>query len=536
MTSNVEKLSRQLLEAARVKFRASLPSNAATLWTRFPGRTGVVLSGGGARGAYEAGVLLAFQDASMPTHLLAATSIGSINAASYAAHSDPITEDGTPGFVGNAEHCVESWMQVSPPAVGIDWFRYILVLAGLTCATAGFGNFIREWVHEQGIYVHFGHPLIAWFAFGLMGTAVVFLYDQLSYMGHVVYTLWHRGSWKPDKKKVSNSALANVLVWGGALVALSASHLHVAATEVLDFTSRSFLLGVAAIAFVIALGYRFRTYVSLLSHRFLRIPLRSGLFPNFERTRFLRDRIPADGLKRSAICVLMSAADVNSGAETYFINRPVDELFPAGTVSTSFTQGELHCPQDPLLAMIASSAFPMVYEAVPMQGRLWTDGGIISNQPIRPAIRMGVDVLFLMLLEPRHPRRDEIKTFLDLGVRAMDILRAQNLRTDLNSLNTVNALCEEQAVRLGVRPEQLRVRVGERHYRYVKAFTIEPDDPLPTAILDFSSTTAAPAILQGYLDGARAVHSFADYVAAAPEHLPVMEVELVAASTANIRS
>ena len=39
--------------------------------------------------------LMAFQDAEVPTHILTATSIGSINAASYAAHSE--------GFVGKAD-------------------------------------------------------------------------------------------------------------------------------------------------------------------------------------------------------------------------------------------------------------------------------------------------------------------------------------------------------------------------------------------------------------------------------------------------
>ena len=57
-------------------------------------RIAVVLSGGGARGAYEAGALLAFQDAQVPTHILAATSVGSINAADYAARSQTLVGNG----------------------------------------------------------------------------------------------------------------------------------------------------------------------------------------------------------------------------------------------------------------------------------------------------------------------------------------------------------------------------------------------------------------------------------------------------------
>src|SRR5579859_2188647 len=103
----------KLLDQEREKFRGQLAAHSADsskLFSGFTGRIGVVLSGGGARGAFEAGALLAFQDAAMPTHILAATSVGSINAASYASHSRSL--------VGNAESLIESWTQVSPPAMG----------------------------------------------------------------------------------------------------------------------------------------------------------------------------------------------------------------------------------------------------------------------------------------------------------------------------------------------------------------------------------------------------------------------------------
>ena len=56
------------LEVQRQSFRESLA--AEPLPKEFSSRVGVVLSGGGARGAYEAGVLMAFQDAAVPTTLL----------------------------------------------------------------------------------------------------------------------------------------------------------------------------------------------------------------------------------------------------------------------------------------------------------------------------------------------------------------------------------------------------------------------------------------------------------------------------------
>ena len=82
------------LDLARKSFREEMAS--ATRPAEFHSRVGVVLSGGGAKGAYEAGVLMAFADAEVPTHIITATSIGSINAASYAGDCN--------GCVGNAEN------------------------------------------------------------------------------------------------------------------------------------------------------------------------------------------------------------------------------------------------------------------------------------------------------------------------------------------------------------------------------------------------------------------------------------------------
>ena len=70
-------------------------------------------------------------------------------------------------------------------------------------------------------------------------------------------------------------------------------------------------------------------------------------------------------------------------------------------------------------------------------------------------------MLFLVMVEPRTKRRGEIKTFMDMGVRAIEILMSQNLKTDLKILSGVNSLCEQYAAGLGIRPEH--IRVGDRN-------------------------------------------------------------------------
>ncbi|HZR33560.1 MAG TPA: patatin-like phospholipase family protein [Terriglobales bacterium] len=509
-----------MLERERSIFRDSLPLNPAELWQDFQGRIAVVLSGGGARGAYEAGVLLAFQDARLPTHILASTSIGAINAASYAAHSNQ--------YVGNAESLVKSWSEVNPPAVGIDWSRYILVLAGLTAVTGGFGNFILALFHRSGIYLHLHTPLLTWFLLGVAGLSIVFFYSQISYLFYVFMKFVRHYQWRPDRHKVALSSLANLIVWGFVLLVLTSTDLHFTPRKIFEFTPKLIILLAAVVLVGGVVWALFRSRISLLSHKLLQSPLRPGLFPNYERTRFLRDRIPEQGLRASPIRVVMTASNLDTGDERFFVNKPTTELERDPGVDVAFIREKLEHPDDLIKCVVASSAFPMAYEPVEMQGRLWSDGALVAKQPIFPAIRLGADVLFLVMVEPASEIAPRIKTFLDVGIRAFDILMSRNLQADLRILDNVNQICEAYAAKLGTRPEHLRLEIGTRTMRFLKAFTVRPASPLAATLLDFDGAIARPAMEQGYNDGARVVREFIDYVAQLPATSSKYVLRLVA--------
>lgn len=491
-----------------MRFLASLPQPDRNPAHGYNGRIGVVLSGGGARGAYEAGVLLAFQDARLPTHIVAATSIGSINAASYAGHSETL--------VGNAEPLVDSWLEVTPPAVGIFWTRYVFMLAGLIAATAGLGNLIRAVSVRSGFYFHLAQPELTWLMLALAGLALLLLYDHFPYVFYVLANLVRGQAWKPHKSKIVLSIVANGLVWSFIWMFFARAQLHMYGREVLQFSSEVKALAAAGGLLGLVLWWFLREPVSTASHKALRLPLRSGLFPNFERTRFLRGRIPAENLRNSPMRVIMTAADVEAGRESYFSNTAPDVLAADPGADPAFVMSEIHETDDLLKAVIASSAFPFVYEAVQMQERSWVDGGIVANQPIRPALRLGADLIFLVLVAPRSQERVKVATFLDVGVRAIDILMSQNLKTDLKILENINRVCEHHARSLGVRPEQVVIDMGTRQYRYRKAFTVSPSEPLTATVLDFDGRITGPAIVQGYKDGCQAVHDFTAYIAQLP--------------------
>lgn len=508
------------LDARREEFRALI--GASVRPPVVSARVGVVLSGGGARGAYEAGVLMAFQDARVPTHIITATSVGSINAASYAAEAD--------GLVGRAEPLVKAWLELTPATLGIDWSRYIFLLAGLIAASAGIGNFLWLWMQQHGLYMHAHHPKFTWFALGVAGISILLFADKLSYIGYVVMKFVRKRDWDPDWRKTWVSFAANLLVWGFLVLFLGFTYIHLPLQGGLAFELSTHVP--MLLALLVALGaYRLlKDPLSKLSHRFLRIPLRTGLFTNFDRIKFLRARIPAEKLRNSAIRVIMTATDIQRGIARFFSNAPVDVLLGDPGANEDFIRKEVEQPQDLVLAAVASSSYTFAYESVSMDGRLWTDGGIMTNQPVLPALRLGADVLFLVLIAPLEGENQtaNIKTFLDVGVHAVDILVSKNFKSDIALLSNVNRLCSIYAAEMGVRPEQLELEVGRQHYRFVKFFNIAPEKPLPAGALDFESEIVAPMIVQGYRDAGTVIQQFLEYEATCPPRESRQKVRLAA--------
>ena len=496
------------LTTLRDEFRARIATSRRP--AAFSSRVGVVLSGGGARGAYEAGVLMAFQDAQVPTHIITATSVGSINAASYAAYAD--------GLIGKAEPLVNAWLELTPATLGIDWSRYIFLLAGLVAASAGIGNFLWLWMQQHGISLHAHHPKFTWLALAVAGISILMFADKLSYVGYVIMKFARRRSWEPDWGKTWVSLGANLLVWGFLVLFLGFTYIHlpVGGDSALELSTHVPML--AAVIVLLGVYRLLQDPLSKLSQRFLRMPLRTGLFPNFDRIKFLRARIPHEKLRNSAIRVIMTATDIQRGTARFFSNAPVDVLLTDPGVQKEFVRKEVEQPQDLVLAAVASSAYTFAYEAVSMDGRLWTDGGIMTNQPVLPALRLGADVLFLVLIAPLEgeDQTGKIKTFLDVGLHAVDILVSKNFKSDIALLSSINRLCSVYASELGVKPEQLELDIGKQSYRFVKFFNIAPEKPLLAAALDFDSEIVSPIIVQGYRDSGRVIQQFLEYEASCP--------------------
>ena len=493
------------LQEAREAFRTRMERDQAEgAWNQFHGRIALVLSGGGARGAYQAGALLAFQDARLPTHIITATSIGGMNAAGYAAYSNSL--------VGNAEPLVEYWREGPAPSdTGIEWTRYGWILAGLVAACAGFGNLFYRMLNAYGFVIQLRDPKLTWLSVGAIGLAILFFHDSLPYLPYLLGNRLHKRHRKIDWRRAALSFFGNAIVivaFFEALYSLRTLH-HLRALAGLHPLAAAAL--VAAIPVLLWLRRKASSPLNNTVRRVLRIPLKTGLFTNLARERFVSERGSAEKIKASPIRIFLTATDLETGSPRFFSNTPVETLLNDPGVDKRFVANEVIFPDDLIGAVIASSAVPITYEPARVQGHLCADGGLCANQPMRPAVHLGADILFLVMMDPVEAEQAPIKTFLDVGVRSLEILMRQNLVSDLRVSNTINLACEHAAARLGLRPEEVELEMGARRYRYVRAFAICPPESLPGSMLDFSGKMTGPAILQGYRDASGQIASFLNY-------------------------
>ena len=401
----------------------------------------------------------------------------------------------------------------TPSDTGIEWTRYAWILTGLVATCLGFGNFIHRVLMSYGLTIHLKDPKLTWLSVGAFGLAILLLHDSLPYLYHLLKnfgarTRRHR---KIEWRRAALSLLGNAIVILAILEVLYSIQMIRRLQVLTGWHSMVTVALILTIPLLLLLRKKFSASVNNTVRRVLRIPLRTGLFSNLARERFVSERGSAQKIKASPIRILLSATDLESGDPNYYSNTPVEQLIADPGVDKRFVASKVFYPDDFITAVIASSAVPITYEPVRVQGRLCADGGLCANQPMRPAVHLGADVLFVVMMDPVEAESAPIKTFLDVGVRSLEILMRQNLLTDLRMSNTINIACEQAAARHNLRPEEVELEMGERRYRYVRAFAICPPESLPGSMLDFSSKMTGLAILQGYRDASGQINNFLSY-------------------------
>ena len=459
-------------------------------------RIGVVLAGGGALGAYEAGVLRELSRLGLRPAVLAGTSSGAINAVVWRAHDF------------DSRVLERTWAEIRPSLVGMRWTTLTMRTGGMLVATfAGIqvvlsllgspalGLVGRKWVTlaSGDLVASAALDAVAWLVVLAVGAAMVMLSRPAE-------------EWLAALQRPGGSPLESPWL-GRAVLAGIVIHL-VMWTFGFPWPHRFSATVLAAVGFLWLVnrpgrpGELFRAMLA----RLLPETRGRGLWGDAARHHLLR-RLVRQGdptrLTQPGTVLLLTALGLDTGRITHFVAG--DEPAPGFNDGIAAALGEvvmLHTPRAVMEAAVASSAIPIAFEPVRIGRRQFVDAGQFSNQPLEAAVAAGADALLVVLVAPRGGPSPASRggTLVDLAGRLLEIATWRELQLQLRALP--QAWATERL--LGAAP----------------LCVVEPRAPLPATVLSFTSEAAIEMMRLGEADALDAL-TRAGWVTTSSDDAPV---------------
>lgn len=443
------------------------------------GRIAVVLSGGGALGAYEVGVLKVLEAVGLKPAMIAGVSIGAVNAVVWAANGM------------RTAPLEEAWRTFDGRSLGLRWMALALRLFGGLAAVIGAIEVLlaltgsRELSGSYWLWKKASARLDLastqldigfWLAMVALGVGVALLAQPIE-----AWLSSGEGLGGPDRARrtLGRVALAlavvHVVVW---VMGWPWPH-RFSATAVLVLTLAWLASGPGRA------GHGLR-------HLALGLGPETGgrgLWSGRHRRRVIEqlvDRGVPARLVKGEPELIVSAFAVDSGRTCHFVNwrHPSPEFVRRVAVEL----GEvvpLHTPEEVVRAAVASSAIPGVFAPERFDGRDFVDAGGFSNQPVHVAIANDADAVLVVLLtpsqspQPAPPPSDVV----ELGARLLELANWRDLQTELVNLPAGWSRDGDPA----------------------RVCVVEPQRALPGGVLGFDPVRAGELVAMGEADAWRAL-------------------------------
>jgi predicted acylesterase/phospholipase RssA len=438
-----------------------------------------VLSGGGALGAYEVGVLRVLEAIGLSPAIVAGVSIGAINAVVWRAHA------------GACAALEEVWRKLTAADVGFRWLTLLLRTLGGLVAVVGLLEMTltlagsRElsgshwfWRHASA-RIDFASTLLdlwMWALFALAGIlAAVFSRRIEGWLA--------RRHPAPDPSRASRlfaRVLAGVWVLYAAIWAFGWPWPHRFSASVLVVTTLVWLANRPG---------QSNRWARLLTHAFLPETRGRGLWSAAGRKRLV-ERMFASGdagrLVDAGTRLVVSALAVDTGRIAHFVTGPPPpdafvQRLEAGLGEVIYVRD----PAEMLQAALASSAIPGIFEPVRVRGREFVDPGGFANQPLHVALAADADAALVVLLSPsgQRPATAAPDSLFGLAGRLLEVANWRDMQAELRSLPAGWS------------------RTGDP----ARICVVEPDATLPGGVLGFDPANAAALIARGEQDAWQAL-------------------------------
>ena len=443
-------------------------------------RVAVVLSGGGALGAYEIGVLKVLESVGLRPAILAGVSVGAINAVVWLAH----------GF--RTAELERAWRNLRGSAIGMRWSTLALRAAGVFIVMLALIEFALTLagVSELNVRARFRRledamgfevysilfESLAWLVVGaagvLMTRLAVRLEDALARFGAAADPeRWQR--------------------WLGRGILGAAALYAVATVAGLPWPWRfhAVLMLAGGLVWVANRPGRPREWLRRLFLRLMPETRGRGLWRGGARRRLI-ERLVQTGdparLTAGDPHLIISACALNDGRVSYFVNwsGPPPEFLERMREALGDVVEVLR-PADVIEATVASCAVPVLFEPVRFRGHDYLDGGVFSNQPLRAVVADGADAILTVLVSPsggpREPRGEW--NVVELGARLQELSSWRDVQAELRLLPPGWSRDGDPA----------------------RLCVVEPERPLPGRLFGFDPEKAAELIRMGERDAQRAL-------------------------------
>jgi predicted acylesterase/phospholipase RssA len=437
-------------------------------------RIALVLSGGGALGAYEIGVLRVLEALRLVPSLVVGVSIGAINAVAWLAAGR------------DAGPIEQVWKNASGETLGVQWvslalrisgaFIVLMALLEMLLTLAGSGELSGAywlWRHGSAAWDLLSTQLDAsfWLVFAMVGALAVIYARRIA-----AWLDLRAGQAGPEVARMRLArvtllaASVHVLVW---IMGWPWPHRFSAAVVILLV-----LAWAASTPGILGRGLR-NLALGLMPETGGR-----GLWTGRARRRILEDLVASGDprpLAGPGTALVVSALAVDRGLVTHFVSWPeVDATFDQRIEAELGEVVHLRDAAETIAAAVASSAIPGIFEPERVGGREFVDAGGFSNQPLHVAIAHDVDAAIVVLLSPSRPPEatSAPANVVALGGRLLELANWRDFQTELRHLPP------------GWSREGVPARVC----------VVEPPEPLPTSPLQFDPARAAELIELGRRD------------------------------------
>lgn len=228
-----------------------------------------------------------------------------------------------------------------------------------------------------------------------------------------------------------------------------------------------------------------------------------GLVDTAPLRRMIDKHVAIEALRSSPIVPHAGAVNLDTGALVY--RTPAHPTF--------------------IEHLMASSAIPVIFPAVNIDGEPWADGGLVEVAPATHCIGLGADRIIAILCQPEDPRREAIDTgnALALAERLMDIVTISLLEKDVRAIEGVNRRIIEvetsvmqlsgMSARRDSRAmwrEKWMAERGLEGKRLIDVVIIRPPEPLGYNTGAFTERDIARALGMGREAGAAFVETLAN--------------------------